>query len=91
MRASGWLSMLALMPMLGGCGLFRSDPTGCEAVADHDPAVEDYTAKGAGNPQFVRNHKDDLDLARLRAVQACERGRGIMRPGGGVEVTRPPR
>ena len=87
----GLLRAAALVALIGGCTLFRSDPTGCEAVADHDPAVEDYIAKGAGNQEYLRNHKEDYDLARLRAVQACERGRGIIRPGGGVEVGRTPR
>ena len=81
---------VAALLMLNGCILFRSDPTGCEAVADRDPAVADYQAKAASAPQYIGNHLDDYRIARLRAVQKCERERGVIPPGGGVAPYRAP-
>ena len=83
--------LLTALLLLDGCVLFRKDPTGCEAVADRDPAVVDYEAKNASTDNYIRNHYDDYRLARLAAVQKCERERGIIPPGGGVQPYRAPR
>ena len=83
--------LLAAMLVLNGCALFRSDPTGCEAVADRDPAVRDYQSKEASFNGYIRNHEDDYRIARLLAVQKCERERGLIPQGGGVAPYRAPR
>ena len=83
--------LLAAALLLNGCVLFRSDPTGCERVADNDPAVRDYESKEASFNGYIRNHLDDYRIARLIAVQKCERERGMIPQGGGVQPYRAPR
>ena len=83
--------LLALALSLGGCALVRRDPSGCEAVADRDPAVKDYEAKEAGFNGYIRNHIDDYREARRLAVLKCERERGVIPPGGGVQPYRAPK
>ena len=87
MRSALLLALLAL----NGCILFRSDPTGCQAVADRDPAVRDFEAKNASFTAYIRNHEDDYKEARRLAVLKCERERGIIPQGGGVQPVRVPR
>lgn len=82
---------LAALLLLGGCAIFRKDPTGCERVADVDPAVRDYTAKEASFNGYIRNHLDDYQEARRQAVLKCERDKGLIPPGGGVQPYRTPK
>lgn len=86
-----WTALAAMLPLLGGCVLFRADPTGCEAVADRDPIVKEFLAKGAGTLEYLRNHDDEYKLARNAALQRCERDRGVIPAGGGVEPYKRPK
>ncbi len=60
----------------------------CESEAERDPTVKELELKGAGSPQFLRDHLEETARAKKDATYRCLQRTGVVRSGA-VERQRP--
>ena len=79
---------LLLTLVLAGCASGSPAQRACEREAESDPLVKDLEMKGAGSPQFLRDHLEETAQAKKSATYRCLQRTGVIRPGG-VERQKP--
>ena len=79
---------LLLATALCACTQVPPAQSACEAEAERDPTVKELELKGAGSPQFLRDHLEETAQAKKAAAYRCLQRTGVIRAGS-VERQRP--